>query len=140
MIELKPCPFCGGEAYIWVCDRLINIGCKKCDYHLSFNSYLTPEKTDVSVKYSDGTISTFEWFNGNAKNEAIEKWNRRVTVEQKHGHWIPRYNDYECSNCLAFAEFEDCEGYPMYANYEQFYDNHRYCSVCGAKMDEKCEE
>lgn len=61
------------------------------------------------------------------------------TVEQKHGHWIPRYNGYECSNCLAFAEFEDCEGYPMYDNYEQFYNNHRYCSVCGAKMDEVTE-
>lgn len=61
------------------------------------------------------------------------------TVEQKHGHWIPRYNDYECSNCLALVEFEDCEGYPMYANYEQFYNNHRYCSVCGAKMDEVTE-
>ncbi len=54
MFELKPCPFCGGEA------RIFNafgskISCKRCDA---------------------GVYDLFE-------EKAVAKWNRRVTKERK---------------------------------------------------------
>lgn len=49
--KLKPCPFCGGEAYIEIiCNGLVEVWCKECS-------------ASVPAKY---------------KNKAVERWNRRV--------------------------------------------------------------
>ena len=51
MDKLKPCPFCGGEAYIEIiCNGLVEVWCKECS-------------ASVPAKY---------------KNKAIERWNRRA--------------------------------------------------------------
>lgn len=50
--ELKPCPFCGGEAIVSGCDdTLWSVICKKCAASIDYNE---------------------------TKQEAIEAWNRRV--------------------------------------------------------------
>lgn len=54
MEQLKPCPFCGGEAYFYEFERCI--GCLNCGVETV--SYHTEE-------------------------EAIEAWNRRIEDEQK---------------------------------------------------------
>jgi len=61
--ELKPCPFCGSEAYIWnIRDWgepplfIIEVGCEKCDVHF--------RKCRETLE--------------EAKSRAIEAWNRRV--------------------------------------------------------------
>ena len=49
--KLKPCPFCGGEAYIEIiCNGLVEVRCKECD-------------ASVPAKY---------------KSKAIVRWNRRA--------------------------------------------------------------
>jgi len=78
MDRLKPCPFCGEEAYFWSCDRLINIGCKKCSYHRHFHGLVQSEiNTGVPIHYESGEISTTEWYDKDAHEKAIEAWNKR---------------------------------------------------------------
>lgn len=82
MEKLKPCPFCGGEAFEWACDRLIEIGCKKCLYHLSFHGLVQSEiNTGVPIFYKGGKKSETEWYDQFAHEKAAEAWNRRVNDE-----------------------------------------------------------
>lgn len=79
MSDLKPCPFCGGDAYEDACDRLITIGCKPCGYHMSFHGLVQSEfDTGVPVVYNGGKISDCEWFDSKAHERAAEAWNRRA--------------------------------------------------------------
>lgn len=36
MTELKPCPFCGGEANTRIFDKVLNVGCPHCDIRTRF--------------------------------------------------------------------------------------------------------
>lgn len=36
MSELKPCPFCGGEANTQIFDKVLNVGCPHCDIRTRF--------------------------------------------------------------------------------------------------------
>lgn len=76
--ELKPCPFCGGEAVVilvrpfWMLkkyhNRFVAVGCKSCYNSTSlFNAY---NKT--------GSQLLNEAHTKNAEQKAIEAWNRRV--------------------------------------------------------------
>ena len=69
--ELKPCPFCGGEAYFDAVDRIINIGCDVCKYHRHWRGLITTEQHEVRV-------NECEYYNPKAHEEAIEAWNRRI--------------------------------------------------------------
>lgn len=80
--DLKPCPFCGGEAEKWSCDRLILIGCPVCNYKRSFHGLVQSEfETNVPIQYSDGTTSDHEWYDSKAYERAFEAWNRRPNDE-----------------------------------------------------------
>ena len=80
--DLKPCPFCGGEAEKWSCDRLILIGCPVCNYKRSFHGLVQSEiVTDIPIPYDDGTVSDHEWYDSRAHERANEAWNRRVSDE-----------------------------------------------------------
>lgn len=82
-LKLKPCPFCGGEAKRWSCDRLILIGCATCNYKRSFHGLVQSEiETACPVRYRDGTVSDHEWYDGLAHEKAAEAWNRRVSKEE----------------------------------------------------------
>jgi Lar family restriction alleviation protein len=60
MIELKPCPFCGGEAFL-----------AEYDYALD-NGYIATH----FVECNGCSVTTFEY---DSPEEAAEAWNRRVT-------------------------------------------------------------
>ena len=62
MDELKPCPFCGGKAYLFVQDG-VRVICVKCN---------ATTKCLVDSMSSNGVA-------GNATKAVIEAWNRRVT-------------------------------------------------------------
>lgn len=78
-LDLKPCPFCGSIPYEDSCDRLINIGCEPCNYHLYFHGLVQSQfKTDVVASYSKETGEPLEWYDKDAHKKAEEHWNRRV--------------------------------------------------------------
>lgn len=60
MIDLKPCPFCGGEALVYANDG-VRVICKKCHCQ--------------TFPRVDGCISDCERFN--SLDSVIEAWNRR---------------------------------------------------------------
>ena len=111
MNELKPCPFCGGEAEIeslklggW---QEVIVSCPDCN--IRTHEFTTDKDIDL-------------------KAEMIERWNRRVDsrASVKHGKWIMdflsgyRRKHYKCSICnkrSANASFT--------------------APNCGAKMDEE---
>ena len=57
--ELKPCPFCGGEAYLHEC-----------------KSYVIPQS--FLVMCNQCGVETKEFIGVNSKTRAIEAWNGRV--------------------------------------------------------------
>lgn len=67
MIELKPCPFCWGEAFVGK-DKIF---CLDCWARLPFDHYYYAQPLELS------SSERME----NAKKEAIEAWNRRAGVE-----------------------------------------------------------
>lgn len=73
--KLKPCPFCGGEAYFYACDVLIQIGCKHCNYHMAFDGLLCAKERhpNCPAASSDGKLV----YNRNAHEDAISVWNTR---------------------------------------------------------------
>lgn len=64
--ELKPCPFCGGNAVLHVNDG-VRVICKKCECQ--------------TISLVDGKFST--GIGGSAVRSVIEKWNRRVEDEHR---------------------------------------------------------
>ena len=122
MIELKPCPFCGGEAELKhfeaveapeeCADNCDDCGC--CDKCEEF----------WCVEHTCNIVGTYDTC-FNTKAEAIEAWNTRhvETCENTHEHrWL------KCSEC----------GYgvtDLYADDEDdINEQPRYCPNCGRKV------
>lgn len=95
MNKLKPCPFCGGDAYAAKDDyEKVIIGCKKC------NLYFGIEIEDGCELY-DGWRATFP-----DKETAIEAWNTRTDIN-------PEKNCKESEEWCADCEhIEMCRWYP----------------------------
>lgn len=114
MSDLKPCPFCGGEAHHdsvscwnpeeeeWIPNFWHRVICKNCG-------------TQTKAFYTEA--------------EAIEKWNRRVVTDTNDGSkdrtanvinrdYIGNYVFGTCSFC----------GAPVI-------QNDKYCAECGTKLD-----
>ena len=64
--ELKPCPFCGGEAALTVLETGVRVICWKCR--------ASTEARMDSLMFSKPT---------NSVKSVIEKWNRRADDEQR---------------------------------------------------------
>ncbi len=76
--DLKPCPFCGEKAYEDSCDRLIQIGCERCNYHMAFHGVVQAKViTNVVASYKK-TGEPSEWYDRYAHEKAHKKWNRRA--------------------------------------------------------------
>jgi Lar family restriction alleviation protein len=73
--ELKPCPFCGGEAYTKVVSRDYmqtgysigaEVGCQKCNFHMRGDSIFEVDEFMNMKMVSEGA------------QHVIENWNRRA--------------------------------------------------------------
>ena len=79
LIDLKPCPFCGGEA---IAEGRMIIGNYKSDREYSFVNWIV-RCTNRECFMSGLRMSAFldEFL---TEEEAIEAWNRRAGEEDKH--------------------------------------------------------
>lgn len=75
MNELKPCPFCGGEAYSAIVSRDhtetgysigVKVGCQKCNFHMWGESIFKVDEFMNVKMVSEGV------------QHMIENWNRRA--------------------------------------------------------------
>lgn len=89
-MNLKPCPFCGGQARWEAYDRLIKIGCSPCGYNRAFPGLLQTVPNDKPIleyKNGDGTIRkvkpalAVEFYHHDASERAEEAWNNRATAQ-----------------------------------------------------------
>ena len=132
-IELKRCPFCGGEAelkegkvYIDRCIRArCKNGCVSSKPILIDHPRVTTDGLDESTRYTEEQ----------AKQEAAKMWNRRVNREQSESEWLlspDGINPIRCKNCntpALFIFYEDDFGDSGFCRYPS-----RFCPNCGDKM------
>lgn len=112
MQELKPCPFCGGEAdvhYFAHDDSECTVMCSNPNC-----------RSSVSAR-SCGSMTT-------AYNRARKLWNRRAErtchVDLTESNEPANINTWECSLCGR--------------SFEEAYGSYEYCPHCGARITEEC--
>jgi Lar family restriction alleviation protein len=122
--ELKPCPFCGGEAEVKDCfvflDKAVVIRCTSCFVRtkkiLIDHPRLTADGLDESTRYT--------------REQAIQKvadaWNSRAINAEKQIEGVWKFNKSgsgTCSECgMTQNNVWDYDGFQ------------RFCGCCGAKM------
>jgi hypothetical protein len=114
MTELKPCPFCGGEAMIKQDIRYPRYGEHAGKAITAYEPICV--NTNCIMYNQDGNYFT-------TKEEAVRAWNNRLDVQEtKHGKWLINCDGYYpyCSEC---------------GNEPQGRAMTDYCPNCGAKMD-----
>ena len=79
LIDLKPCPFCGGEA---IAEGRKIIGNYKSDREYSFVNWIV-RCTNRKCFMSGLRMNAF-WGEFLTEEEAIEAWNRRAGEEKQH--------------------------------------------------------
>ena len=109
---LKPCPFCGGEAYAAKDDyEKVIIGCLKCNLYFGI-------EIENGCELYDGWRATFP-----DKEIAIEAWNTRMDIN-------PEKNCKESEDwCADCGHIEMCRWYPTMGccfkeTTEELFDKH----------------
>ena len=118
MSELRPCPFCGGEALLR--ERYIE--------GIANRKHYRRECRHCKATFAD-------WYRSIKK--ANEAWNRRVdAVPVVHGEW--ELFD-ECSNDGVYCSICHKAVYRESAWYKNVHIKSKYCPNCGARMDKEDE-
>ena len=138
MSELKPCPFCGGEAEMLTAESmnggyLFGIMCNDCRsrgdvYDTEAEAIAAWNTRAVSIECAGGYCPHC------AKNRAVE------TCRNVNEEWAKKSEFYEgetsfcCSECGA--RYSDCESYYAYlANDVDGAIPTNYCPSCGRKVE-----
>lgn len=132
-IELKPCPFCGGEAifkerHIYI-DKGYVVECVQCGARTTVVLVDHPKFT------ADGLDESTRYTEEQAKEKAAEKWNVRATDgEGTEGHWfISEYEYFTCSEC-GYYHPNGCDSTKEAKKKLADGRYPKFCSDCGAKM------
>ena len=117
MSDLRPCPFCGGEACMQVHE---------------FVGY----RNTYGIVCLDCGAETRQFFM--SKSEAEEAWNIRKA--DRKGKWIEKevledtvINEWQSARCSKCGKYHTTP-------YMYYFDNFNFCPNCGAKMNEEREE
>lgn len=127
MSELKPCPFCGGRAFVATVEH--SVESRPNGYR--FHGQIMCERCQAAAG-TTGFDLTYE----EATKKATDAWNRRaptISAAPVHGEWKDS-NEYKgwqvCSACRG------CYVDKEWVNGKKW----RYCPNCGALMDGEREE
>lgn len=115
--NLKPCPFCGGEA-------------KLSTYYDFYKVHCNSDDCWAEVSIGDAYNGVGKWYGSVA--EAVDAWNTRA---ERTCHFEERHGDWYCTNCDEMVGTFD----PLS---ELFIDGNAikewcYCPNCGAKVVEE---
>lgn len=133
MTELKPCPFCGGEAKM-LCllsvnnskeiSKIFQIVCNHC------NTKQDTFKMSASI-LNDGTCE----FDNSEANQAVERWNRRANdvMPVVRGRWAKNDDKagWHCSVCQKENLYAYCWNPDTDITYTL---QDKFCPNCGADM------
>ena len=133
--KLKPCPFCGGEARLVVCDSEGNV------HDESYEADPYSGLSYAIVHGSDGccgecpvsTSDLLPWLY-ETREEAAKAWNRRsertCRMEYQTGPDNPKRGWFECSECGGLGDSVGAgwDGKKMRKNPPA------YCPRCGARV------
>ena len=116
MPDLKPCPFCGGEALLdhdYEGMGASYVRCKKCGLEsIRFIKSFECASDDRAVKF----------WNMRADADCIRYMDAADVAPVRHGRWLPQVvlgqKAWDCSECKTL-------GSPQW----------KWCPVCGCKMD-----
>lgn len=135
MEELKPCPFCGGEADI-VTQKVTGDGVRVKDAYI--------ECTECGIRGSTFRVETTKninawwlktvWNQGEYK-EMVRQWNRRVRIKEKGKPvWKPQKEEI-CGRRIEYAFCPRCGMMlgEMCVKGERMHE--KYCKNCGVKID-----
>lgn len=137
MEQLKPCPFCGGEAYMRMRRAYAGTGrswyacCSKC--YAKTDGYEEPGDIENSLNPFAVLEETIA--------DAAALWNARVQEQAQsetpviHAHWISDNYDVMCSHCDARYE-NDIVNTPINQHGATIFAGLEHCPHCGAIMDE----
>lgn len=90
--ELKPCPFCGGEAHLLV-QNGVRVKCQKCSCQ--------------TMMLTDGESANGKPY-GNAVMSVVDKWNNRVETVQVRSDNPRCFGSYRSPQSNAENSCEDC--------------------------------
>ena len=133
-MELKNCPFCGGEMEYFEESHK-----NKNGRTITEKYYMHKEETDCIL---DDLMQPFTIGAGdrteNYIGEYAEKWNERA-FDPKEGEWIPLYGKYDAAQCSLCHEVYEVSEDDCRALFTEFCRNYRFCPYCGARMKAKAE-
>lgn len=125
MSELKPCPFCGGEAKTVLADTYPHRGMLHSWFVACTDSECGCELGFYGMD-ENGTCGTYE-----TEAEAIEAWNTRA---ERTCRMTDRG---ECSECGAYIVRAWTEVHDFNGDMKRIdLRSHNYCPNCGAKVVE----
>jgi len=112
--EMKPCPFCGGKAVL-----------------------LKTSKYECFIQCNRKCVEQTRLYK--TEGSAIKAWNRRKE-SIVHGHWEEKEVIYDDNDNGVITEWQscrcsECKKYDT-SPYLYYFKEPKYCSECGAKMDE----
>ena len=124
--ELKPCPFCGGEARLVVCDSEGNVHDEsyEADPYSGLSYAIVHGSDDCCGECPVSTSDPLPWLY-ETREEAVAAWNRRS--EQTCRMDAPIDGEYRCEQCghLNRDTYRASKGwFPP-----------EYCVHCGAKVE-----
>ena len=125
---LKPCPFCGDEARLVVCDSEGNVHDEsyEAEPYSGLSYAIVHGSDDCCGECPVSTSDLLPWLY-ETREEATAAWNRRAErtchVDLTESNEPANINTWECSLCGK--------------SYEEAYGSYEYCPHCGARIVEE---